>query len=185
MEPSDLLRVVVAVFQQLHIPYFVTGSIATITYGEPRFTNDIDIVADLKEANVAPFCAAFESPDYYISVDAVRSAVRARHQFNLIHVTAGLKVDVIVPPDTEFNRSRFARRRLLPSGPEGDAQFAAPEDVILKKLEYFREGGSEKHVRDILGVLKVQGDHIDYGYLEEWAHRLGLAGLWHEVRDRS
>ena len=89
-----------------------------------------------------------------------------------------------MPEDTEFNRSRFARRRLLPSGAEGDALFAAPEDVILKKLEYFREGGSEKHVRDILGVLKVQGDQIDHGYLEGWAHRLGLDEVWREVKDR-
>jgi hypothetical protein len=185
MEPNDLLRSVVAVFEQLHVPYFVTGSIATITYGEPRFTNDIDMVADLKESHVEPLCAAFEPPDYYISPDAVLAAVRARHQFNLIHVTAGLKVDIIVPEDTDFNRSRFARRRLLPSGPEGDAQFAAPEDVILKKLEYFREGGSEKHIRDIRGVLKVQGDRIDCAYLDEWAHRLGLAALWRDVQGRS
>lgn len=184
MEPNDLLRSVAGVFERLEVPYFVTGSIATIIYGEPRFTNDIDMVADLKERHVAEFCAAFEPPDYYLSRDAVLAAVRACQQFNLIHVTAGLKVDVIVPEDTEFNRSRFARRRLLPSGPEGDALFAAPEDVILKKLEYFREGGSEKHVRDILGVLKIQGGQIDHGYLEGWAHRLGLDEVWREVKDR-
>lgn len=185
MEPNDLLRAVVGVLERLEAAYLVTGSMATIAYGEPRFTNDIDIVADLKLPHVEPFCAVFTPPDYYLSQDAVLSAVRTTQQFNLIHVTAGLKADIIVSKDTEFDRSRFARRRRLPTGSLGDALFAAPEDVIVKKLEYFREGGSEKHVRDIIGVLKIQGDRIDRAYLEHWIQELGLADLWNQIRERA
>ncbi len=185
MEPNDLLRAVVSVFERLNAAYLVTGSMATIAYGEPRFTNDIDVVADLKLPHVEPFCAAFAPPDYYLSRDAVQAAVRTRQQFNVIHVTAGLKADIIVSKDSEFDRSRFARRRRLPTGSQGDAFFAAPEDVIVKKLEYFREGGSEKHVRDIIGVLKIQGDRIDRSYVEHWIHQLGLVDLWHQIGERA
>jgi hypothetical protein len=100
MEPSELLAYVVRVLEQLAVPYLVTGSTATIAYGEPRFTNDIDI-------------------------------------------------------------------------------------VILKKLEYFREGGSEKHLRDIAGVLKVQGQRVDRQYIVEWAGRLGVLDIWQAVAERT
>ena len=184
MELSDLLRSVVSIFERLEVAYLVTGSMATIAYGEPRFTNDIDLVADMRTRHVEPFCAAFPAPAYYLSRDAVLQAVRQRHQFNLIHVTAGLKADIIVAQNSDFDRSRFARRRLLPTGSHGEAVFATPEDVILKKLEYFREGRSEKHVRDIIGVLKVQGDLIDQPYLDTWIHQLGLTDVWNEIRER-
>jgi hypothetical protein len=60
-------------------------------------------------------------------------------------------------------------------------RFSSPEDVILKKLEFYREGGSEKHLRDIAGVLKVQGDKIDRRYIAGWASRLGVADIWEEI----
>jgi hypothetical protein len=66
--------------------------------------------------------------------------------------------------------------------PDYDAVFASPEDVILKKLEYHREGGSDKHLRDIAGVLKISGDPLDLAYLDDWSSRLGLADLWAKVR---
>jgi hypothetical protein len=50
--------------------------------------------------------------------------------------------------------------------------------VILKKLQYFREGGSEKHLRDVVGVLKVQADRIERAYLMDWITRLGLEAEW-------
>ena len=105
--------------------------------------------------------------------------------FNIIHPTTGLKIDVIIPADTEFNRTRLSRGRMLPTNDGTPACFASPEDAILKKLEYYREGGSDKHVRDIIGVLKVQADAIDYEYLETWAERLGVVEELQEVRAKS
>ncbi len=113
MEPADLLRLVAETLERLEIDYFVTGSTATIAYGEPRFTNDIDVVVDL-------------------------------------------------PPG-----------------------FASPEDVILKKLAYFQEGGSEKHLRDIAGVLRVRGEQLDRAYIERWADRLSLSAIWQQVLKRA
>jgi len=182
MEPSELLRYFSRALEHLGLRYFVTGSVATIFFGEPRFTNDIDIVVDLPPNRITALCQAFSGNDFYISEEAVRKAVARKGQFNIIHPSSGLKVDVMVPSEDAFNRSRFARVRRLRPASDYEAVFASPEDVILKKLEYHREGGSEKHLRDIAGILKVSGEQIDLPYLAEWSSRLGLADLWAKVR---
>jgi hypothetical protein len=64
---------------------------------------------------------------------------------------------------------------------DGPVWFASPEDVILKKLVYYREGGSEKHLRDIAGVLKVQGAQLDREYLYQWAKTLDVAETWNQL----
>ena len=88
------------------------------------------------------------------------------------------------PVDSPFNTSRFTRSRQIYPSVTYHANFAAPEDVIIKKMEYYKEGGSEKHLRDITGILKVSGDDIDYGYISEWAERLGLTEIWQAINDR-
>lgn len=185
MEPSELLRRVIEVLERMGLRYFVTGSMATIFFGEPRFTNDIDIVVDLPAGRIPEFCAAFPAPDFYLSEETVRRAVSRRGQFNVIHPSSGLKVDVMVPADSPFNRSRFSRVGRVRPAPDFDATFSSAEDVILKKMEAYREGGSEKHLRDIAGVLKISGAHLDHGYIAEWADRLGVADVWKEILKRA
>ncbi len=181
MEPLDLLRILAATFERLGLEYLVTGSMATIAYGEPRFTNDLDIVVALTEERLDSFCDAFPEEDYYLSRDAIREAILHRRQFNIIHFASGLKVDVIIPADDEFERSRRRRGRALELGPDWRARFASPEDVILRKLQYYREGGSEKHLRDIAGVFKIQGSRLDLDHIAEWAGRLGVAEIWRDL----
>jgi len=184
MEQSELLRFVVSVLERLNLPYFVTGSTVTIFYGEPRFTNDIDIVVDLPAEAVQEFCRQFPEEDFDVSPEAARDAVRRRSQFNIIQPRSGLKVDVIVPPSSEFNSTRFARARRVQAGEGWDASFSSPEDAILKKMEFFREGASDKHLRDITGVLKTSGREIDTAYIDRWAATLGLVEIWQAILDR-
>jgi hypothetical protein len=184
MEPFDLLRMLAGTLERLGIDYLVTGSMATIAYGEPRLTNDLDVVIALPMARVEEFCAAFPEEDYYLSREAVREAVRDRRQFNIIHFASGLKIDVIVPKADDFERSRQRRGRALEVGPDWRARFASPEDVILRKLQYYQMGGSEKHLRDIAGVYKIQGPRLDLAYVAEWAERLGVAEIWRELLER-
>ncbi|SFI15885.1 hypothetical protein [Planctomicrobium piriforme] len=183
MGPSELLKLVVQELDRLELHYFVTGSMATIAYGEPRFTNDIDIVIQLPISNTDQFCASFPPPDFYCSPAAAREAVLKQRQFNIIHPASGLKIDVMIPADTEFNQSRMDRRVHIRGSDEFAAWFASPEDVILKKLLYYQEGGSEKHVRDILGVLKVRGSQIDLAYLSHWAQKLGVISEWSSIQE--
>lgn len=184
MEQSELLQYIVGTLERLGFRYFVTGSMATIFFGEPRFTNDIDIVVDLPASRIAELCAAFPSPEFYLSEETVRRAVSHRGQFNIIHPSSGLKADVMVPSDSPFNRSRFTRTRTVKPSPDFEAVFSSPEDVILKKMEAYLEGGSEKHLRDIAGVLKISGEHLDRSYIEDWADRMGTAEVWEEILKR-
>lgn len=178
MEHLELLRYLADTFDRLGLRYAVTGSTATITYGEPRFTNDIDVVVDIPAARIDEFMLAFPRPDFYPSLTAVESAVAHQRQFNIIHPTSGLKVDVIVASQSEFDRQRLDRSRLLAVLADRSVSFAAPEDVILKKMEYYQQGGSEKHLRDISGVLRLQGDRIDRDRITAWAARLGVSNVW-------
>ncbi len=184
MERSDLLRYLITVFQRMELRYFVTGSVATIFYGEPRFTNDIDVVVDLPEGRVAEFCRQFPQDQFYVSIEAAQDAVRTKSQFNMIHPASGLKVDVIVPESSAFNQSRFDRARVVQPERSVDAWFASPEDAIIKKMQYYREGGSEKHLRDITGVLKVSRGQIDLPYIQKWARQLDLDEIWAAVQQR-
>ena len=184
MVPYELLERVVAIFEHLGIPYLVTGSVAAMAYGEPRLTNDIDIVAEVVENQIPLLVASFPAEDYYISAEMIREAIRQRSQFNIIHPTSGLKVDVIIRRDTPFDQSRFQRVRRIHPAPSYEANFAAPEDVIIKKMEYYSEGGSEKHLRDITGMLLTSAGEIDRHYITHWAVTLGLSEIWKAIQAR-
>ncbi|HEV3342823.1 MAG TPA: hypothetical protein VG125_20795 [Pirellulales bacterium] len=184
MDWFDLLELLARRMDELEIPYFVTGSGATITYGEPRYTNDIDIVADLSPAHADRLGDAFPSPDFYVSRTAVDEAIRKRQMFNIIHIPSGLKIDISVMKRTDFDASRMARVVSLPR-PDGlVVRFSSPEDVILKKMQFYQEGGSDKHLRDIAGVLRICNRPIDYVYIESWAMKLGVLDIWRLIEGR-
>src|SRR3989337_842704 len=178
MELFELLHKVVDVFERLKIPYLVTGSVAAMAFGEPRLTNDIDIVAGIGEKHVKDFVTAFPSDEFYVTEEIVREAIHRQGQFNIIHPASGIQVDVIIKQDTPFDNSRFGRAHRIYPAESYQANFAAPEDVIIKKMEFYQEGGSEKHLRDIAGILKVSGNDVDKEYISEWARRLGLTEIW-------
>jgi Nucleotidyl transferase AbiEii toxin, Type IV TA system len=184
MEQYELLRRLTEALDRLGIPYLVTGSIATIAYGEPRFTIDIDVVIDLRPEQVDSFCAIFPEPEFYCPRDFAAEAVRKQFQFNVLQPETGLKIDVIVATGSAFDRTRLRRAQRLPAQPGFEAWFASPEDVILKKLEYYKEGGSEKHIRDILGILRIRGERVDRGYIADWADRLGVTAEWELILAR-
>ncbi|MFV2073422.1 MAG: hypothetical protein ACC742_12320 [Thermoanaerobaculales bacterium] len=183
MDPSELLERLAQSLTDLGIPYIITGSMATIAYGEPRFTNDIDVVIRLFEHQVTGLCDAFPAGEFYISHASVREALQHHSQFNILHPGSGLKIDVMVADNSDFNQSRFARAHPLSVAPNVNVVFASPEDVIIKKLEFFRQGGSDKHLRDIAGVLAVMDDQIDRTYIERWARQLGLTNIWNLVNN--
>lgn len=178
MDPSELLERLAQTLESLRVPYLITGSMATIAYGEPRFTNDIDVVVRLTAHQIDDLCRAFPPEEFYISREAVADAVTHRTQFNVLHPTSGLKIDVMVADDSEFNQDRFSRARSLRVSADREVAFASPEDVIIKKLVFYREGGSDKHLRDISGVLRIMGEEIDRKYIERWVLRLGLTREW-------
>lgn len=141
-------------------------------------------MADLKERHIEGLVAAFPPDDYYMDEDMAREAIRNRAQFNIIHPASGLKVDVMIKQNTLHDRSRFERIRRIHPMESYQANFAAPEDVIIKKMECYKEGASEKHLRDIAGILKISGETVDRGYIAEWAQRLDLVKIWDAIQKR-
>ena len=186
LQPHELMQRMSTFFESQGIAYRVVGSMASMAYGEPRLTIDIDMVADLNIHHVPSLCAEFCAPEYYVSETAVRHAINRRTQFNIIHPASGLKVDIFVPKDSEFTRSEAARAQRLRSEGEYDAWFGSPEDVLLNKLIYFQLGGgvSERHLRDIAGMMKLLREKLDRSYITEWAAKLGIAEEWALVQKR-
>jgi len=180
----ELLQKVVGVFERLGIPYLITGSVAAMAFGEPRLTNDIDIVAAIDEKHVKDLVMSFPSDEFYISEEMVREAIHRQGQFNIFHPESGIKVDVIIKQDTPFDNSRFERLLRIYPAESYQANFAAPEDVIIKKMEYYKAGGSEKHLRDITGILKISGETVDWAYITKWAKCLDLTEVWGAVQEK-
>lgn len=180
MDQTTLLAFLIDVLESQRLRYGIAGSHASMAYGESRLTNDIDVVVGLTLPLLAPFCAAFPFPEFYVSVDGARAAALKGGMFNIIHPESGLKIDVIVPT-TDFDRNELARVIRRPALIGRDASFVTAEDIILKKMEAYQEGGSEKHLRDIAGVLKVLGPGVDTEYVAEWADRLSLTEIWRTI----
>jgi hypothetical protein len=182
---ASALARIVASLDAAGIPHRVAGSFASTHHGAPRTTQDIDIVIDPSRDALDRFVASVDPASFYVSDSAADEAWRRRGAFNVIDLASGWKIDLILVKQRAFSREEFARRQ--PARIAGvDVFVATAEDTILAKLEWAREGESERQLRDVAGVLEVCGDALDRAYVERWAGVLGLADLWQRVQaDRS
>ena len=180
MPEPKLYQIFVSDFNRLGIRYMVTGAAASIVYGEPRLTNDIDVVIDLASAEVEPFLNSFPLEQFYCppsEVILVEIARSQRGHFNLIHHKTGFKADIYTVGRDKLNRWGLDNRKLIEI--EGTEFWMAPvEYVILRKLEYYREGQSEKHLKDIAGMLSVSPDKINFTELDEKIKQQMLEKEW-------
>jgi hypothetical protein len=170
---------------RMQIAYMVTGSAACIAYGVPRLTHDVDIVVEIARKQAGLLGIAFPSSDFYCpptEVIALEIERPVRGHFNVIHTATGLKADCYPMGDDALHRWGMARRRRIEVG--GEPLFLAPpEYVILRKLEYFREGGSEKHIRDVQGMVDVSGDTLDWQELRRRIVESELQRAWSRVEE--
>jgi hypothetical protein len=174
----EVLKIVAGRLARADIAYMVTGSIAMSVYAVPRMTRDIDLVVDLSAADADRVCDLFED-DFYVDRGAVRRAVETKAVFNMIHTALVVKVDVVVRKETEYRRTEFARRRRVAVA--GQELFvAAPEDLILSKLEWARESRSAMQLADVRNLVESVVD-LDRVYLADWTRRLGLGALYLEA----
>lgn len=185
MTQMDFLRLAVEILERLKVSYAIVGSNASIAYGEARFTQDIDIEVSLELAHLPALLAAFPEPEFYRSEAAARDAIRTRFQFNVIHPASGHKIDFVMARTDSWGLASRSRRRAARLLPERDVMIAAPEDVIIGKLWYYSEGGGDRHLRDIAGILRVTGDGVDRSEVERWAAELGYLEVWRQVVDTS
>jgi hypothetical protein len=180
--PASGFKRLVEALNRLGIPFFVGGSAASSIHGLSRATMDIDVVADIGAAQVAPLVADLGS-EFYADAETIRNSIAAGRAFNLIHYASSYKFDVFPLPPDEYYQTEFARRRNIESslimGEPLRFPVASAEDTILTKLVWYRSGGeiSERQWRDVLGVLRISGNELDHDYLRKWAAQLGVIDL--------
>ena len=185
MEQDDFLRYTLEKLDVLEIRYAIVGSFASGVYGEPRFTQDVDIIVDLQRQHIVELCSSFPGPDFYVSREAVAQAVADRRQFNVIHPASGNKIDFMLSvSDDPWKAQQLERRRELKFFPDRTACFASPEDVILGKMAYYKEGGSAKHLRDITGIVILRKNSLDLDYVARFAEHLVVTEIWESVLRR-
>jgi hypothetical protein len=190
-KPDILLAIkpVARAFDQLSIPYYLGGSIASSAYGIARATMDVDIVAEMALDQV-PSLVGLLQEKYYINEQAINDAIAEASSFNLIHLETMMKVDVFLPKKDPYHKSAMARRvadRLVEDEEESVFSLSSAEDVILSKLRWYDKGGrvSERQWLDVLGVIKVQSDSLDQEYLITWSNALGLSDLLKQAFSES
>ena len=162
------------------VRYMVTGGLAAIVYGEPRLTNDVDIVVQLAPSDAARFLDAFVTSEYYLPPREVveeEAGRRAFGHFNIIHLESALRADIYCVGDDPFGAWALDHRHAIEIA--GEKMWLAPvEYVIVQKLRYYRESGSERHLRDIAAMRRISGDLIDLSVIEGWVTRLALEPEW-------
>ena len=171
-------------FRKLGIDYALAGSLASSMHGHPRLTFDADVSAEPFPGKESALVASFGA-DYYLSLPAIREAVRDRATFNIFNHRAGFKVEVFLRKERPFDRSFMSRRRALHCGTHDGPVIdtVSTEDVILLKLEWYRLGNeiADKPLEDVIGVILVQGEGLDRAYLARWAEELGVSDLLERV----
>jgi hypothetical protein len=169
-------------FEANQIQYHIGGSVASSAHGIPRTTIDVDLVADIKLHHVAPLVQSLQAI-YYIDATMIQNAINTKTSFNLIHLETIIKIDVFILKQDAFDQKVMNRavKGMLDVGETEPFQvrFSSPEDIILHKLSWFRMGGeqSERQWKDILGVLKIQRDSLDFEYMHIWAKQIKVNDL--------
>ena len=184
-EDRELFLIFVRPLNRLGIAYMVTGSAASMAYGVPRVTLDIDMVLELNATQTGLLPMSFPAEEFYCpprEVIGIETERAARGHFNVIHMETGFKADFYPVGDDPLHRWAMARRRRVEMFSE-PVMLAPPEYVIVRKLEYFKEGGSDKHLRDIRGMLDVSGDMIDRIELKSMVGKRGLQDGWARVQE--
>lgn len=177
----DWLFELIEPLERAGIPYAIVGSVAASVYGEPRATNDVDLLIHLPRADARKLASAFPEDRFYVPppevIEIELSRTHGGH-INVIALESMAKADFypLSPAETQW----FAQRRALEIAGR-KLWFAIPEAVIVHKLRFYREGGSEKHLRDIRGMLAVSGDKIDHPLIERAVTELGLAEAWRKA----
>ncbi len=185
MPQPQLLEKVIQVLEDNHIDHMITGSTVSSLQGEPRSTHDVDIVVAIDYSAIPALTIAFPAPQYYLSADAIKDAIRYKNMFNLLDTTEGDKVDFWLLTDDAFDASRFARK--YEENVLGfKMKVSAAEDTILSKLRWIRiAGGSEKQFTDALRVYELQYAVLDKEYLEEWSEKLAIQDLYKKIKEEA
>jgi hypothetical protein len=179
---------VIEALEAAGVEYLIGGAIAEWAWGEPRATQDLDLVVNIPIKAINKLSKELKKRDMIIPAEIILDSIleeRGDIPINAIHMHSGLKADLYpVREGDELRQSAFQRREQVDYGPPiGKVYIHSPEDLILYKLIYFGLSQQSKHSRDIAAILKSKRNELDLEYIEGWAVRLGLSSLWKEMLD--
>jgi hypothetical protein len=165
----QLARALHPIFTQANIPYYIIGGVAATAYGDPRTTRDLDVVLNISRPDIPDLVTALEAIGFYVpGIEDIRSG--RMNTLQIIHQESVLQADLVIAETNAWEAVKFERRLL-----EGGLYFISPEDIVLSKLQWRTTSQSEKQWRDVLGILKVQGEYLNFEYLREWANSLSMS----------
>jgi len=178
-DPIKVLIKIAKILDELKIDYYVTGGFAVSVWGKPRFTADIDLVIKLShQKNTLSHKIQALFPTGYIDKNQIEAALLSLGQFNFIEPGSGLKIDFYIAKQDEFDQECFRNSR--PEDLGYKIKMISPENLILSKLIWYKEAGSDRHLEDIASVLDVS-KNINRKYLTSWARKLGLGDEWKKI----
>ena len=179
-DPRHLLIEITKILNRLKIPHIVTGGMAVFVWGRPRFTADIDIIVEFREKNIKPLVQELAKLDEFGYVDEkmMQEALFKKGEFNYIHTETGVKVDFWVLKNNPFGKSCL-RRQISKKILGQKVSFISPEDLILSKLNWYKRGGSARHLEDIESILKIS--KVDVRYINKWAKQQSTTEILKEV----
>lgn len=180
MSVKDLFERLRAALEVAEVPYMVVGSFASSVHGLPRATRDVDIVIAPTREQLLRLVEQLPDRQYYADREQALDALKHRSQFNIVDFASGWKVDFIIPRLTDLTESQFGRRRVIDlSGVP--VYVASPEDVVISKLAWSKEGGSGRQLEDVASIITAQGEALDRAYIERWVGELELDTQWAEA----
>ena len=182
MSQLELLKKTLSVLDAHNIEYMLVGSFVSSLYGEPRSTQDIDMIVSISRNHIANLIREFPPPKYYLDEELIQLAIENEKMFNLLDTEEGDKIDFYIQKKESYEIEKF-QRRIKKSFLGMQVYFLSPEDLILSKLVWSKKSGySEKQFHDVKGVLRVQMANLDYPYLERKVIELKLEELWERLK---
>lgn len=179
--PTVIASLLAQILNCANVPYYITGGVAAIAHGEPRATIDLDVVIGIDLTDLPTLAANFEAQGFYVAglADVMAGSLWC---LNITHLETIENIDLMISGREEYDLIKFDRSRSYTLPGSGEVSIASPEDVIISKLVWRRESQSDKQWRDILGILKVQQEKLDFVYLQRWVEQFGLEDDWRRAK---
>jgi hypothetical protein len=186
IEFDDFARLVLDALEAAQLDYLIGGAVAVWAWGEPRTTQDFDVVVDLPVSHITQLSAELAKRDMLVPPEILLDLLlqmKGDLPVNALHLHSRFKAELfLIRPWDEYRRVAFSRRRLVNLGSSfGEVYVHAPEDLIVNKVYYFSLSQQTKHIRDIASIIDLMVDDLDFNYIDEWAQKLNLTAAWYEL----